>query len=435
MSATTRVADLVVPDLPVERYELDCGAQLLVSPRPGAAVTAVEVHLRGGHSLDPDGAWGTAYLTGALLDQGTAKRSEEEIAERLELAGGGVHGASTGIAGNIASAQWRTLLDLVCELITSPRFPRTNVLRQKQRLLDRLAVDADDPRVQCSRLFRRQVYGNHWLGRRESGEIDTVATIERKHLAAFHRKNWCASRALIAVCGGVRGPEVLKLLNRGLADWKRGRTSERPPDTFPKLAPRAEVFRADRQQVHVTLGHLGIRRSEPDYPALVVMDHILGTGPGFTNRIPGKLRDELGLAYSVSANLTGSAGVLPGTFHAYIGTAPEHVDTAVRVFLEEIRRIQGEPPSDEELDLAVRYVTGSMAMGFERAASRARYLIFAERNELGAGHLREFVEHVATVTPEEVRAAAAKHLHPDKPNLAIAGPLAKSAAKKLLRYA
>ena len=82
--------------------------------------------------------------------------------------------------------------------------------------------------------------------------------------------------------------------------------------------------------------------ADRDIGSLVVMDHVLGTGPGFTNRISRILRDEKGLAYSVNANIHGSAGILPGMFTAYIGTSPDNVRTAVAGFLHEMRRIRDE---------------------------------------------------------------------------------------------
>ena len=95
--------------VPVERYELKCGASLLVSPRPGAPVTALELHLKGGPSLDPAGKEGTAYLTSALLSQGTEKWSEEELAAQLEPMGAQIIGSASGLAARVEGKEWRSL--------------------------------------------------------------------------------------------------------------------------------------------------------------------------------------------------------------------------------------------------------------------------------------------------------------------------------------
>ena len=128
-----------VPTLSIAstRFELSCGATLLVHRRPGAPVAAIDAHIRGGPSLDPAGLEGVAYLTGALADQGTRRHDEERIAELLEPHGGDLQGESTGIAGSIVSGAWQVLGGLVCELLTEPAYPVAQVRRQKTRLLRR----------------------------------------------------------------------------------------------------------------------------------------------------------------------------------------------------------------------------------------------------------------------------------------------------------
>lgn len=431
LKAGTRA--LPVPHIPVERFELRCGARLLVSARPGATVCAVQVHIRGGNSLDPRGREGLALLTGRLVDQGTRASSEEQLAARLENGGGSLGGGTTGLSGQVANERWELLLDTLCECLTTPTYPQAKIERQKRRLVDRLRVDLEDPRVQGAQLFRKLVYGSHWFGRPEHGQLASLARIERADLKRFHAANWCGKRTLIAFCGDVAPEKVRRLLDARLGRWRAGAELGPPDLRFPPRAPRSGVFSAERQQVHVFLGHLGITRADPDFAALTVMDHVLGTGPGFTNRISRRLRDELGLAYSVSASISSSAGVLPGTFTAYIGTSPPHLATVVAGFQREILRIQKELVPRDELALAKSYLTGSFVLGFERAARRVHTIVSAERNRLPDDHLEQLVRAFATVTPEDVRRVAREHLFVERSCLVVAGPVKKTDVAKLLK--
>jgi zinc protease len=162
------------------------------------------------------------------------------------------------------------------------------------------------------------------------------------------------------------------------------------------------------------------------------MDHVLGTGPGFTSRISRRLRDELGLAYSVSAAIHSSAGVLPGLFTAYIGTSPRHLATAVAGFRDEIRRLQRQRVPRAELEVARSYLTGSFALGFERAARRVQTLVSAERNGLPDDHLEQLVRAFDAVTAADVQRVAQAHLHPDLACLAVAGPVSEREARALV---
>jgi len=418
--------------VPHERFELRCGAKLLVSPRPGAPVTAVQVHLRGGPSLDAPGREGTSFLTGALADQGTENLSEEEILGALESAGGHLGGDATGLTGNVAGDRWKLLCELLAEVLTRPVYPADKVRRQKARILDRLLVERDDPRVQAERRFRRLVYGDHWLGRPAYGNLESIPLVQPRNLRSFHRKNWVGARAVIGLCGDVDPKAVRRHLDRLLAHWEPGADLPVQPAEFPRRDTRVDAFQAPRQQVHLYLGHLGIRRKDPDYPALMVMDHVLGTGPGFTNRISKRLRDELGLAYAVHANIHGSAGILPGLFTAYIGTSPEHVPTAMAGFLAEISRIQEEPVRARELDIAKDYLVGSFALAFQRASRRAGYLIAAERHELPEDNLQRLPRQLAAITAEDVQAAARRHLHPRSCCVSASGPIKKGELSRVV---
>jgi zinc protease len=433
VSDALRTAAGPVVEIPIVRSELSCGARLLVSPRPGAPVTSIKAHLRGGHSLDPVGREGTAFLAGGLADQGTGTHTEEELAELLEPAGGGISGDATGLSGSVAADRTPLLLELFCEVLTDPAYPRAKIERQRSRLLEKLHVERSEPRVQAARLFRQLVYGDHWLGHPVQGTVESVEQIQRRHLVAHHKKHWVASRAVIAVCGDVDAARVHRKLDRLLRGWEPGRPLSKISTDFPDRGPRAAAFQADRKQVHLYLGHLGVRRADPLYEALVVMDHVLGTGPGFTNRISRILRDEMGLAYTVHAAISSSASVLPGTFEAYIGTAPEKVGTAVAGFVREVRRIQDEPVGEEELELAKSYLIGSLALGYERASRRVAYMVAADRFGLPDDHLARLPERYAAIGSAEVQEAARRHLHPERAVIATGGPVGEREVARLLR--
>ncbi len=423
-----------LPELavPFERFRLSCGALLLVSQRTAAPVTAIHVHLRGCEALDPRGKEGVAYLTGALIDQGTRSRTDEEIAEVLETAGGSIVGAASSISAHIAGRDSQVLIDVLCEMLVEPTYPKARFERQRQRVIDRLLVDLDEPRVQGEQLFRKLVYGNHWLGRPPTGTIASLKRVTRADLAAFHRSAWVAARTVIAVCGDVEPEKVRARFEQRLSNWRSGSDIATTPPVLPPVAPRAAAFRAERAQVHVHLGHLGIRRNDPDYVALVVLDHVLGTGPGFTNRISKKLRDEQGLAYSVNAAIHSSAGILPGTFAAYIGTSPQHVATALAGFCSEIRRVQEELVSAEELRVAQEYLVGSFVLSFQRASRRASYLINAERHQLPPDNLARLPREFAAVSAEDLRRVARAHFHPDACCVVAAGPISTAELERAM---
>jgi zinc protease len=176
-------------------------------------------------------------------------------------------------------------------------------------------------------------------------------------------------------------------------------------------------------QLHFYMGHVGIRRKNPDYYKLLVMDYVLGTGPGFTDRLSSRLRDREGLGYSVTGNITGSAGEEPGTFTCYIGTYPQAFAAAKTAFLEEIERLRNEPPTQAEVEDAKKYLLGHLPFQFTTGDRIASQLLAVERYGLGLDYLEHYRKAVAVVTPADVQAMARKYLDPARMVLVAVGPV------------
>ncbi|MEM8710650.1 MAG: hypothetical protein AAGG01_06835, partial [Planctomycetota bacterium] len=178
--------------VPRERFELSCGAVLLVHRRVGAPVTAVRVHLRGGPGLDPEGKEGLAYATGAFADQGTATRSDEDLAMLLEPEGGGIRGDAMGLSGAVAGSGWGMLLDVLGDVMATASYPEELIATHLDRLKTRLAVEAEDPRAQGGVLFKRLVYGTeHFLGRSAYGTLESVAELRAADMRDHRARAGC----------------------------------------------------------------------------------------------------------------------------------------------------------------------------------------------------------------------------------------------------
>jgi zinc protease len=194
----------------------------------------------------------------------------------------------------------------------------------------------------------------------------------------------------------------------------------------PKGAPGEQIVSdPTAAQTHLYLGHLGITRDHPDYFTLLVLDNILGTGPGFTDRLSANLRDRQGLAYTVNAQICSSATDQPGTFLGYIGTHRDKYADAKDGFLREIRKMREVPPTEQEVEDAKKYLLGSMPFRIATNDGVAGELLLAEKYKLGYDYLEKYREKLHGITPADVHAAAKKHLDPKKLTLVAVGPIDK----------
>jgi zinc protease len=207
--------------------------------------------------------------------------------------------------------------------------------------------------------------------------------------------------------------------------WKKAGLAKPavPAPAFGEKIVQKIVSDPTAAQTHVFLGHLGVKRNDPDYYALLVMDNVLGTGPGFTDRLSANLRDRQGLAYTVSAQISGSAGDQPGAFTGYIGTFPDKFTWVRDGFVKEVTRIRAEPPTGAEVESAKQYLLGNLPFKLASNEQLAGQLLAAERYGLGFDFLDEYRAKVAAVTPADVQRVAKKHLRPDRLVITAVGPI------------
>jgi zinc protease len=187
--------------------------------------------------------------------------------------------------------------------------------------------------------------------------------------------------------------------------------------------PRVRRIQHPGDQVHILLGHLGVPRNHPDYDPLVVLDHIFGSGPGFSDRLGRILRDELGLVYAIGGGITDSADILPGLFRVYAGTMPDEAERVVATVTEQVRAMRSGAFGDDEVDRARRYLAGAWVFDFQTVEQRAERLLELERWGLPLDEPQDWPERIAAITPAQVRKAAKNHLHPEALSRVELGPV------------
>jgi zinc protease len=400
--------------LDIGEQVLDSGLTLLAVRNPGVSTFACVASLDIRAGDEPEDQPGLANLVGECLDEGTALHHALALAAAVEAIGGALEGNQRGGSVQCPAEHQKDGMKLLREILVEPEFPGREVRRVVGEIQTEIIADDEDPRVVARRRFMKEVYGKHPLSRPGTGTIKSVGKLRPKDLRRWHDRFFVPAGGYIAAAGPDEPRRMLEQLARAFGSF-RGKAPAHAdiPGVSMPVEPRDVHLPMAREQVHVFLGHPGIRRMHPDFYVLMVMDHILGTGPGFTSRCSRRLRDEMGLCYSVTAGITPSAGEEPGTFAAYMGTSPEHRQAAIDGFLDEIRRIRTTLPGEQELQDVKDYLTGSFVLGLERNSNLAAYAVRARRFELGFDYLHRYPDLIRSITGEAVRAAAEQHLQPE----------------------
>ena len=182
-------------------------------------------------------------------------------------------------------------------------------------------------------------------------------------------------------------------------------------DTFtPKLTNKnVELIDKDLTQATIHLGHIGISRKNPDFYTLIVMNYMLGGG-GFSSRLVEDIRDNQGLAYSVSSGF--DAGLYEGPFKVVMQTKNENANKAINAILKHIEDIRTNPVKDNELNDARSYIVGSFPLRLDTNSKMAGLLSLIEFYDLGLNYFTEYPKKINAVTKEDILKAAKKYLDP-----------------------
>lgn len=417
--ATKRAATLTIPtgrsaltDFYPRRTTLPNGLRLVSERRPGTGIVALELFVDAG--LLREAKPGLASMTGRLLEEGTPTRPADALAEAIEDVGGTLEVGSTGASLRVRAEDLSLALEILADITLHPAFPAEALPWAKRRIAAELQGDREDPSYRAEQIFRGLVYADHPYARDPRGTARDIARLTLDDVRAHHARLFSPDQAFLVAVGDFDPRRLQALVKTHFAPWTPvpGASASTAARLVRPSRPRVRRVAHPGEQVHIVLGHLGITRRDPDFDALAVLDHIFGSGPGFTDRLSRILRDELGLAYSVGGGITDSADVVPGLFRVYVGTMPEEADRVVAAIVEQVRAMHEGSFSDDEVDGARRYLAGSWVFDFQTVEQRAERLLELERWGLPLDEPVHWPERVARVTAAKVRRAARKHIDP-----------------------
>jgi zinc protease len=406
------------------REVLPNGIVLLVAERPAVPIVAVRVLTRAGAVFDPDDRAGLAYLTGALLTRGTAKRTGPEVDSAIEFVGGSLEAAAGRDSLTVAlSVQKKDLtlgLDLVSEIVLSPTFPPAEVTRKVSEIQAAIRRSEEDPSTVASRALSRLVYPGHPYAVPVEGTRESVARLTRDDVVKFYAEHVRPDTTIVAVVGAVTVDEARREITARLGAWARpaGAPQSITPVTAP-ASPREETVKRELTQATIMFGRLAIRQTDPDYFPLSVASYVLGGGS--TSRLYARVRDEAGLAYAVYSWL--STARYGAAFAVTAQTRTAEAPKVVVMVREELARMTRAAVAERELALAKQYLVGSFPFRLDTSGKVADFLVAVEDQGLGLDYAERYKERIARVTARDVQRVAAKYFPPATFNLVVVGAI------------
>ncbi|MBV8200984.1 MAG: insulinase family protein [Acidobacteria bacterium] len=390
----------------------------------GAPVVAVRLWLNAGTRVEA--IPGQGLLAGRMLEEGTLRRDWRQIAADAEGRGMELSsfGAFEGHGVNVdaLAPDWELALDWAAELLREPSFPEDRCAWLGKQAAAELEGLADQPDVKSGWAFLEHLYTPHPRCRPVHGTVASLLAVGAADCAVLHR-GALAGGVIAAVAGMIDEDAVRRRLESLFADLPPRAQPFAPPAAPAGLAARRHQVQVDSaDQAHLYIGHLTVPRRHPDYTALELVAVILGSGAGLTGRIPDRIREREGLAYTAYAQTLAGAGEDPGRLVAYVATSPDTAEQAERGASEEIARLVDHGITDRELEDARSYLLGREPFRRETARQWADLLVEAEQYGLPLDDPYRRIADLRALDRPTCEAAARRHLRPGELRVTIGLP-------------
>ncbi len=383
-----------------------------------------------GSSADPEGQSGLTSLVTSLLDKGSSKRSTLQIADSLGQYGGSF-GASVSHDFAMASAsalsfhEDQLLTDFV-EIVTEPAFSQNEVNRMKQQTVARLKKIVDDPSDFAGVMFEDYLFSGHPYSKNPAGTAKDLSKISRKHIIRHYLQNFRPNNAMLAVVGNY-SPKILDKLNQKFSQWE---ARDLEPQAEVNIAKSAGLKvrildKADLKQSQVRIGHIGIRRSEPDFLALRLANTILGGA--FSSRLVHEIREKRGLTYSIGSYF--DARKLEGPFIISTFTRNDKVGETVKESIRILKEFKDKGVTEDEVRDAKAYLRGTFPRSLETPEALAQNLLYLRFYGVPDSYLTNYLRDIERLSASAVNKAIAKHFKPENLSILVYSPRAGASAQ------
>lgn len=409
-------------------HTLPNGLQILIHPDSAHPLVSVQVWIKAG-SLHEE-AWsgaGLAHCLEHMLFKGTPTRTAQRISQEIQELGGYVNAYTSfnrtvywidGLAENL-----KGYLDVLGDMVRNSLIDADELAREKDVIRREMAMDHDDPDSTLQHLMLDTAFRHHPLKHPIIGHREIFDQIGRGEVVGFLERHYVPANTFIVITGDVEEATVLETVKSVLGDWPR-RPHE--PVLFPPEPPlrgrRSTTRSFETEQSHLAYGWVIPGETHPDKPAIDVLAFLLGSGR--SSRLYQSLHEAKGIAHDVWAG----AWCAPetGLFQIEADCQPSDADACLKGLLDEIRLLQNEPPSTEDLTKAVRATTAAQIRSLATTRGQAAILGHSWLTIGSFDFPDQYLSSIAALRPEDIQRVARQYLKIETACLAELGPDAES---------
>ncbi len=353
----------------VDEFTLSNGLRVVGERIPHIRSVSIGVWVKAGSMLESPEQNGLSHLMEHMAFKGTNKRTARQIAEEMDAVGGYLNAATgklcTSYYAKVIDCDLPLAADMLADIIIDPLIDEKELEKERGVVLEEISMVDDSPEDVVYDALAEAVFGEQSLGMTILGARENIARYTREDLCAFRALHYGPRNAVLAIAGNYELDAMRALMEEKFGGWQ-GAPGERYPLETPCRAPEKKHAVKDVEQAHLCLGYPGKPLGSPDVYAMAVMNSILGGG--MSSRLFQRVREELGLAYSIYS--APSAYPFCGDFTIYAAVSPKQVKNVIAQIDIEIEKFLSSDVTEKELSQAKAQLRGGFVLGQESAYNR-----------------------------------------------------------------
>ena len=415
ISVAVQASDFTVQKLPN-------GQTLIVQEVRNNPLVTIDTWVRTGSINETDSNSGVSHFLEHLFFKGTKKHPAGEFDRILESKGAVINAATskdfTHYYITIPSEYFDTALELHADMLTDPQLPRKELEMERKVVLEEIAKDLNTPAKIVYENLNELMYLNHPYKRRVIGNKDVISTIRREEILEYFNEYYVPSNMVTLVVGDVDTNNVIEKVSGAF----NGEYKKPVKNCFKKehqlTSQRRKTEYTDTQSGYMMIGFRGVNISNNDTYALDLLSQILGGGK--SSRLYRDIKEQKGLAYSISAS-NGSYRD-DGIFYISANYVPANAEKLEKSIFDIIKNIQKYGVTEEELNTAKKMVEQETYYDRESTSNIATELGYTVMLTDNTDMYKNYVSDIKKVTAREVQVAAQKYLGVNKSAVSIALP-------------
>jgi predicted Zn-dependent peptidase len=404
-------------------HQLPNGVEMIGQYMPSLSSISFGFQLDAAVVHEPEGKQGLAHLFEYMLFQGTKQKDARTLNEAFESLGAR-KGASTTletvlVRGQIVNTKFDATLELFHELLLTSTFPRNELEQMRNLVRQEIRRRDDEPISRICELVRTRYYQGTTLSRLILGTDESVLSLQQQDFKDFWQSRYQPNNTLFSIAGKFDWDHVVERMQTLFGSWQ----GQAAPTESQQPKPTTSVIleHHESKQEHLALMCPFPNYTDPDYYAATVLTEALGGN--MASRLFVEVREKRGLVYGVSASQSSNKN--SGALRIYAGTTPEQGHECLEVILDELRKLEQDGITADELERAKVQLKSENVMRGEGSGSRMSAIARSWWYERKLKTIQEVKEAIDAVTQEQVLNVL-RRFSPVKPlTIAGIGPLSE----------